>query len=105
MSDAVKTAQQMQSLLPTAAPAAALAPLPPEPVEDDPTKIVKVGEWALVQTKADGALRLLDTLFANGDKIMAIVEKERARMGAPSEPAAPAGSPQMSAPSIPGMPS
>ena len=106
MTEAVRTAQAMQSLIPSVggAAAAAAAPAAAEPEEEDPTKVVKVGDWNLIQTKKDGNLRIVDTLFANGDKIFNFIERERERMqqGMQQQPQQPQPN-GLTMPSIPGQ--
>jgi hypothetical protein len=73
---AVTAARDMASLLPAAAPLAA----PAEAAaggDDGPTKIIDLGDLKIVQNTADGSLRPVESILANGDKIMKWVGEQR----------------------------
>jgi len=81
MRAAADAATSIQRIMPgltgaSAAPVAA-APAAPEPEEEGPTKIVKLGDINAVQNTADGSLRLVDTALANSDKIMSWIDKQK----------------------------
>jgi hypothetical protein len=81
MRAAADAATSIQRIMPglagVPAPAPVQAPAAPEPEEEGPTKIVKLGDINAVQNTADGSLRLVDTALANSDKIMSWIDKQK----------------------------
>ena len=105
---AVEAAQSIRNILPDQAPApVAAVPETPEPADESPTKVVKIGDVNTIQNVADGSIRPVDTLIANLPGIVSWVDKQRNEIlarqaAAQGQPVAPSGGSSIGAPTIPG---
>ncbi len=107
LSDAVRAVENLRStLLPQGA---AAAPAAPAVDEKDPEyiKATKLGDMTIVQNRDDGSFLPIETVLANGDKIMSWVKEQRQLLAGQQQPTATNGAAQqasggqMAPPTIP----